>query len=180
MNILPVEFYVTVRGDLRATADALWQDYLVTEKCFSPSGGAPQLLCIPIIENSHFFVIVVDLIKQTMEILDSQQSSIRADRYVMATSVMAQYLNCKLPATAYKYSVRSGLPQQSNSSDCGVFVCRYLNELVNGYYFAFDTATSHNRRWLAQFMLDEAMNHTPSVAIISEEPTGLNSTSGVT
>ena len=63
---------------------------------------------------------------------------------------------------------------------CGVFVCRYLKELVNGYYFAFDTATSHNRKWLAQFMLDEAMNQTPSVEIISEEPTGLNSTSGVT
>ena len=41
VNILPVEFYVTIRGDLRATADALWQDYLATEKCFSPAGGAP-------------------------------------------------------------------------------------------------------------------------------------------
>ena len=54
VNILPVEFYVTVRGELKATADILWQDYLVTEKCFSPASGASQLLCIPIIENSHF------------------------------------------------------------------------------------------------------------------------------
>ena len=181
VNILPVEFYEAVRGDLKSTADALWQDYLVTEKCQSPAAtGNCQLLCIPILESSHFFVIVVDVIKHTMEILDSRQSSDRSDKYLMATSIISQYLNRKLPACAYSYTIRSGLPQQPNSSDCGVFVCRYLNELVNRYYFAFDRATTHNRRWLAQFMLDEAMNQAPTVEIISTDPTGLNSTSGVT
>ena len=96
----------------------------------------------------------------------------------MATSVMAQYLNSKLPASAYTYTVRSGLPQQANSSDCVFFVCRYLNELVSGSYFAFDIATSHNRRWLAQFVLDEAINQTPSVEIM--QPSALNRISGVT
>ena len=93
----------------------------------------------------------------------------------MATSVLAQYLNSRLPASAYTHTVRSGLPQQPNSSDCGV-LCQYLNELVSGSYIAaFDISTSHNRRWLAQFVLDEVISQTPSVEIM--QPSRLNSTS---
>ena len=103
-----------------------------------------------------------------MEVLDSRESPSRTDRYMMATSILAQYLNSKLPACVYSYTSQIWLASAVKWFRLWVF------------YMPVPERIGLNRRWLAQFILDESMNQTPSVEIMSVDPTGLNSTSGVT
>ena len=95
VNVVPVLFYTAVRDEMTLTCIALWQKYSITEKCVSSS--SPHLLCIPIIEQYHFFVIVVDLVNRSMEILDSIQRSKNSSRYLHAVIVLTAYLDSMLP-----------------------------------------------------------------------------------
>jgi hypothetical protein len=175
--VLPVDFYITLKGNLTSTTDSLWNHFSVQNKCVPPNGT--KLLCIPAIEGGHFFVLVVNFMSHTIEILDSIESTPNANKYLESVSAITYYFNTKLPSSSYTYSVRPGLPQQENGSDCGVFTCRYIYELVHRGNFQFETDTSQIRQWLAQYILDQAMAQMSSDSVTIVESTGLNTTSGV-
>lgn len=106
-----------------------------------------------------FFLVVVDINRRHFTMFDSMTRPHQDRRYARVSQNLSHFLSLKLGVRRglnFTHDIRQDLPRQTNGSDCGIFTCRYIYGLITGTGFLFDNRTSDVRRWLAQFILDEA------------------------
>ncbi|XP_065920475.1 uncharacterized protein [Dysidea avara] len=108
-----------------------------------------ELRVIPVnINESHWILVVLQTTKKELWLFDST-----ANVYVSCISVFKEWLVLKT-ATTWRdinaASVISNMPLQSNSSDCGVFVCLYaLHEMMGERSYQFSQGNTHRiREWI--------------------------------
>ncbi|KAI8099265.1 uncharacterized protein BX664DRAFT_320886 [Halteromyces radiatus] len=111
-----------------------------------------HLLLIPINKSYHWTLGVVDMKRKNVTIYDS----LNGKHHGPTIKLIMNYLELehmdkkKTPfdASGWKGIMASDIPQQGNSSDCGVFTCTFAERLTRnqGFDFSQDDMTSIRRR----------------------------------
>ncbi|CAO3600115.1 unnamed protein product [Absidia cylindrospora] len=117
-----------------------------------------RLLLIPINRSYHWTLGVIDLAKKQVLVYDS----LNGRHHGPTLKLFLQYLEWEhmdKKKTAYDTSgwqtiMPSGIPQQQNSSDCGVFACTFAERLARNHEFDFgqDDMVSIRRRMVLDIM----------------------------
>jgi len=117
---------------------------------FNPDGI--ELFIFPIHNIIHWFLGVVDMVQGQVAIYDSLESNssrARKERFGFATSMklfMKELLalagHKKLDVSLFKVYWPTGVPQQTNSMDCGLFTCMAMRAISNRAPFNHDAKDS--------------------------------------
>ena len=100
----------------------------------------PDVL-IPVLTNNHWTLLLVKLVEGKILHYDSLHGN-HFKTGKAACQTMATVMQFFFKNRIWEWQVVYGLPQQSNSFDCGVYVCRYI-DLIYGYL-----STEQMRGWL--------------------------------
>ncbi|KAL0920179.1 hypothetical protein M5K25_009297 [Dendrobium thyrsiflorum] len=91
-----------------------------------------NLLIIPIIHNNHWTLLVGRLKERVWKLYDSLPNP--QHKEICVTVVKELYIdliNCfDADITKWRINIVRGTPTQSNSFDCGMFVCKYMEKVV--------------------------------------------------
>ncbi|KAL0917117.1 hypothetical protein M5K25_012164 [Dendrobium thyrsiflorum] len=91
-----------------------------------------HLLIIPIIHNNHWTLLVGRLKERVWKLYDSLPNPQHKDICVTVINDLFKDLNKCFDAdiTKWRINIVRGTPTQSNSFDCGMFVCKYMDKVV--------------------------------------------------
>lgn len=98
----------------------------------------PDQLLIPInLNNQHWVLCAASLSQKSIMIIDSLNTG-GSKQHKRIGNVMRKFLSylCSLrdpdskKTTKFKIKVSENTPQQSNGSDCGLFVCLFIHSIV--------------------------------------------------
>ncbi|KAL0920107.1 hypothetical protein M5K25_009218 [Dendrobium thyrsiflorum] len=91
-----------------------------------------HLLIIPIIHNNHWTLLVGRLKERVWKLYDSLPNPQHKDICVTVINELFKDLNKCFDAdiTKWRINIVRGTPTQSNSFDCGMFVCKYMKKVV--------------------------------------------------
>jgi len=97
-----------------------------------------QKLIIPINENGHWALGVVDFSSGTIFYFDSIYKENRNFFYVITDYLRRKYYETygKVMESTWNYCTPQ-VPQQKNNVDCGVFVCKFAECILSGIPFLF-------------------------------------------
>lgn len=97
-------------------------------------------LFIPVYHNSHFFLMTYDFVTKTIKYYDSLYNQSRGKNF---SSILLKYI-----VDLYKYYdqtllekdvtivvTKDGIPQQSNSVDCGIYTIMFIDFLIDNINF---------------------------------------------
>ncbi len=104
---------------------------------------------IPILENSHWILVVVDIEVSSIVLYDSfsrNYDHILDKIHLYLLHMYKFYYNCEL---AWKFQIihARSLPLQNNSFDCGMYVCKFAEFIISQRDFSFgDTDMPRYRR----------------------------------
>ncbi|KAL0910132.1 hypothetical protein M5K25_021074 [Dendrobium thyrsiflorum] len=91
-----------------------------------------HLLIIPIIHNNHWTLLVGRMKERVWKLYDSLPNPQHKDICVTVINELFKDLNKCFDAdiTKWRINIVRGTPTQSNSFDCGMFVCKYMDKVV--------------------------------------------------
>ncbi|XP_078694222.1 uncharacterized protein LOC144923518 [Branchiostoma floridae x Branchiostoma belcheri] len=112
-----------------------FSSYIKRQKTPKDVAGS-DIVYIPVHESSHWGLLVFFPKKKSVFLLDSLSSCSFIDR-TTALEKARSFLTHYLPSSETTWEQWSfsmpDIPQQTNSDDCGVFVCQYAYLLAHGY-----------------------------------------------
>ena len=120
----------------------------------------------PVHENSHWYLLIWNNEKKTLEILDPYKplsnitlprkykkketetrdnkiAEVELNQKEKATFILQEYilkLNASLNSYTYRIVHRKDIPEQQNSWDCGVFMLMFMKYTALNKEFNFDTS----------------------------------------
>ncbi|KAI8328623.1 hypothetical protein BC941DRAFT_444516 [Chlamydoabsidia padenii] len=113
-----------------------------------------DLLLVPINRSYHWTLGVVDLKNKQVAVYDS----LNGKHHTPTINLLLKYLELEhldkkkspLDTSDWKGYMPSSIPQQRNSSDCGVFACTFAERLARNHQFDFsqDDMVSIRRRMI--------------------------------
>lgn len=114
---------------------------------------AHDLIAVPVHANgNHWCLVWIDFRQRTIQLFDS----LRETRTVRVLEQMKQYLidemlskrKAAFDAQDWRLeAMTTGVPQQENTSDCGVFCCAFVEALSRGVPIRF---TQQDIPWIRQ------------------------------
>ncbi|ORY20376.1 cysteine proteinase [Rhizoclosmatium globosum] len=120
-----------------------------------------DLLLFPIHTTNHWSLGVVDFKKKSIEYYDSfgreNPAFFKLTREYLRSEWLSKKCKGAFPDRIWKAQCRRDIPRQSNSWDCGLFVCRYMECLSrNGSWdFAQNDMSFIRRRILLEICCGE-------------------------
>lgn len=124
-----------------------------------------DLVFVPIHDLDHWSLAVLNMTNQTFEFYDSMgRKNWRCYQVLMAYLRKEHQDKQKIPLTPdvkWECHYVKNLPQQTNSHDCGVFVCLYAECLARGAPFTFSARDIQRLRYRIAFEIlsGKLMNH---------------------
>ncbi|MFQ6627866.1 hypothetical protein Gotur_006700 [Gossypium turneri] len=98
---------------------------------------------LPLCLSAHWVLFYVNTKEKKISWLDSNPSSRIMSNNVEQQKILLWFTTFLLPEFGYNdaekwpFEVRTDIPKQENSIDCGVFVMKYGDCLVHGDFFPF-------------------------------------------
>jgi len=101
---------------------------------------------IPIVENYHWLLVVVDVELHRIVLYDSF-----GRKYPNNMCNISKYFNCKYSQTfsnikIWDLTYATDLPKQTNSYDCGMYVCKFAEFITKNRCFNFNDASMKRYR----------------------------------
>ncbi|KAH7977558.1 hypothetical protein HPB49_002366 [Dermacentor silvarum] len=124
-----------------------------------------DMLLVPIHKNNHWSLAVLNIGNRTFELYDSLGRKNWNCYQVLTAYLRKEHQDkrkCPLtPEAKWQCHYVQNLPQQSNSHDCGVFVCLYAECLARGAPFNFSARDIKRLRYRIAFeiMSGKLMDH---------------------
>jgi Ulp1 family protease len=122
MYIMDTEFWEHAQDMLHTPLKAAMEKL---KKSVKWVGYEPDVL-IPVLQNAHWTLLLVELSKGQIHHYDSAQGTQCLEGKAICKT-MATIMESLYEWKKWKWQVVYGLPQQTNTFDCGVYVCRFID-----------------------------------------------------
>ena len=117
------------------------------KKCLSETNCSDfNVFFVPLfVNNNHWSLLVFNTINKTIKQFDSLYSP-NLELINRVTNVLSQVLNILKDAPGWSIDMTENYPKQSNTFDCGVFICTYARCLAFNTDFYFNQVDMPNIR----------------------------------
>ena len=113
------------------------------------------LLCPLFINENHWALLAYDTVLKVISYYDSIYS-VNLNIINKMNSVLSKYIKCMSCCDTWEVSSENSYPKQTNSNDCGVFICTYAKYLVFDRSFNFNENDIPNIR---KILSNEIINY---------------------